>query len=77
MMVDKGVICNGDMVVLPETQRKLLIKSVYDSLHDGITATKKVKARSMLTGIFTWIVHISVEGDFSLYWPNYFQNGLK
>ena len=43
----------GDLVIPPETQRKLVIKSVHDDIHCGVVATqKKYKFRSMVTGIF-------------------------
>lgn len=41
LTIEHGVICNGDLVVPPETQRKLVIKSVHDDIHCGVAATQK------------------------------------
>ena len=41
LTVENGVICNGDLIVPPETQRKIIIKSVHDDVHCGIAATQK------------------------------------
>ena len=40
-MIEQGVIFNGDMIICPETLRKLVIKSVYDDIHCGVMATQK------------------------------------
>ena len=32
---------DGDLIISPETQRKLVIKSVYDDIHSGVMATQK------------------------------------
>ena len=36
-----GVICNGDLIIPPGTQRKLVIKSVYDDIQCVVVATHK------------------------------------
>ena len=52
-MIKYGVICNGDLIIPPETQRKLVIKSIHDDIDCGVAATqKKDKIRSMVAGIF-------------------------
>ena len=54
LTIEHKVICNGDLINPPETQRKLVIKSVHDDIHCGVVASqKKDKIRSMVTGIFT------------------------
>ena len=40
LTIEHGVICNGDLIISPETQRKLVIKSVHD-IYDGVAATQK------------------------------------
>ena len=36
------MICYGDLIIpLPETQRKLVIKSVHNDIHCGVAATQK------------------------------------
>ena len=41
LMREHGVICNGDLIISPETQRKLVIKSEHDDIHCGVVATQK------------------------------------
>ena len=41
LTMDKGIICNGDLVVPPRRMRKEIIKSIHDDVHGGITATQK------------------------------------
>ena len=41
LTMDKGVICNGDLVVPPQKMRKEVIKSVHDDTHCGLAATQK------------------------------------
>ena len=41
LTIEHGVICNGDLIILPETQRKLVIKSEHDDIHCGVAATQK------------------------------------
>ena len=53
LTIEHGVICNGDLVIPPETQRKLVIKIVHD-IHCGVADTqKKDKIKSMVARIFT------------------------
>ena len=53
-MIEHGVICNEDLMISSETQRKLVIKSVRDDIHCGVADTKKRdNIRSMVAGIFT------------------------
>ena len=53
LMMEHGVICNGDQIIPPETQRKLVTKSVHDNIHCGVSAKqKKDKIRSIVAGIF-------------------------
>ena len=32
LTIEHGVICNEDLIILPEVQRKLVIKSVHDDI---------------------------------------------
>ena len=41
LTMDRGVVCNGDLVVPPQKMRKEIIKSVHDDIHCGIAATQK------------------------------------
>ena len=41
LTIGHGVICNGDLIIPSETQRKLVIKSVHDDIHCGVPATQK------------------------------------
>ena len=41
LKIKHGVICNGDLIIPPETQRRLVIKSVHDDIHWGVAATQK------------------------------------
>ena len=41
LMIEHGVICNGDLIIPPETQRKLVIKGVHDDIHCGVAAIQK------------------------------------
>ena len=41
LTIEHGVICNGDLIILLETQRKLVIKSVHDDMLCGAAATQK------------------------------------
>ena len=50
-MMEHGVICDGNLIISPETQRKLVIKSVHDDIHGGYT--KRDEIRSMVAGIFS------------------------
>ena len=50
-MIEHGVICNGDLIIPPETQRKLVIKSVHDDIHCGVVAThKRIKLEAWWPG---------------------------
>lgn len=40
---ENEVICNGNLVIAPETQRKHVIKSVHDNIHCGIVYTQRLK----------------------------------
>ena len=40
-MVEHVVICDGDQIISPETQRKLVIKGVHDDIHCRVVATQK------------------------------------
>ena len=54
LTIEHGVICNSDLIITPETQRKLEIKSIHDDIHVWSSShTKKDEIRSMVTGIFT------------------------
>ena len=55
LTMEHEVICNGDLIIPPETQRKMVIKSVHDDIHCSVAAIrkKKDKIRSMAPGIFT------------------------
>lgn len=39
--MEKGVVCKVSLVVPPEKLRKYVLKSVYNDVHCGITATHK------------------------------------
>ena len=53
LMKEHGVNCNGDLIIPPETLRKLVIKSLHDDIHCGVAATqKKDEIRSMVIGTF-------------------------
>ena len=41
LTIEHGVICNRDPIIPPETQRKLVIKSIHDDVHCGVAATQK------------------------------------
>ena len=41
LIIEHGVICNGDLIIPLETPRKLVIKSVYDDIHRVVAATQK------------------------------------
>ena len=41
LTIEQGVICNGDLIIPPEIQRKLVIKSVHDDIHCGVEVTQK------------------------------------
>lgn len=41
LVLEKGVICNGDMVVPSETRKKILMKSVHGDINCVIAATQK------------------------------------
>ena len=41
LTIEHGVICNEDLIIPSETQRKLVIKSVHDDIHCGLAATQK------------------------------------
>ena len=50
------MICNGDLIIPPETQRKLVIKSVHDDIHCGVAATqKRIKLEPWWLG-YSWDV---------------------
>ena len=49
LTIEHRVICNRDLIIPPETQRKLVIKSVHHDIHCGVAAPqKKDKIRSMV-----------------------------
>ena len=39
LTIEHGVICNGDLIICPETQRKLVLKNVHDDIHGGVAAS--------------------------------------
>ena len=39
--MEHEVICNGDLIIPPETQRKMVIKSVHDDIHCSVAAIRK------------------------------------
>ena len=39
--MDRGIVCNGDLLVPPQSMRKEIIRSVHDDTHCGIMATQK------------------------------------
>lgn len=41
LTIENGVVCNGDLVVPPESCRRQVFKSVHDDVHCGIAATQK------------------------------------
>ena len=41
LTIEHRVFYNGDLIIPPETQRKLVIKSVHDDIHCGVAATQK------------------------------------
>ena len=50
-MIEHEVICNGDLIIPPETQRKLVIKSVSDDIHCGVAATlERIKLEAWWLG---------------------------
>ena len=52
LTIEHGVICNGDLIIPPETQRKLVIKSV--DIHCGVAATqKRIKFEAWWLG-YSW-----------------------
>ena len=42
LKIEHGVIYNGDLIIPPETQRKLVIKNVHDDIHCGAAVTQKI-----------------------------------
>ena len=38
LTIEKGIVCNGDLIVAPKTMRRF-IKSVHDDIHCGIMQT--------------------------------------
>lgn len=36
----KGIICNGDIIIPPQSLRKEVLKGVHDVVHCGITVTQ-------------------------------------
>nr|XP_047140200.1 uncharacterized protein K02A2.6-like [Hydra vulgaris] len=36
LTIEKGIVCNGDLIVPPKTMRKIFIKSIHDDIHCGI-----------------------------------------
>ena len=51
-MKEHGVICNVDLMILQEAQRKLVIKSVYDDIPCRVAATeqKRIKSQAWWSG---------------------------
>ena len=41
LMIEHGVIYNGDLIIPQEIERKLVIKSVHDDIHCRVAATQK------------------------------------
>ena len=39
--MEKGIICNGDLIVPPLRMRSEVIKNIFDDIQCGITATQK------------------------------------
>ena len=53
LTMEHVVICNGDQIITPETQRTLMIKRVHDDIHCGVATTQKTnKITSMVARIF-------------------------
>ena len=51
LTLEYGVICNGGLIIPPETPRKLVIKSVHDDIHCGIAAIqKRIKLKAWWPG---------------------------
>ena len=47
LTIEHEMILNGDLIIPPETQRKLVIKSVHDNIHSGVAAThKRIKSEA-------------------------------
>nr|XP_047142341.1 uncharacterized protein K02A2.6-like [Hydra vulgaris] len=40
LTIEKGIVCNGDLIVPPKTMRKIFIKSIHDDIHCGIMQTR-------------------------------------
>nr|XP_047132676.1 uncharacterized protein K02A2.6-like [Hydra vulgaris] len=40
LTIEKGIVCNGDLIVPPKTMRKIFIKSTHDDIHCGIMQTR-------------------------------------
>ena len=50
-MIKQWMICNGDLIIPPETQRKLVIKSVNDDIYCGVVVTqKRIKLEALWLG---------------------------
>ena len=54
LTMEHGVICNGDMIILSETLRKLVIKSVHDDIYD-----EYIKIKKFYTDYFTFMAQRS------------------
>ena len=49
--MEHGVICNRDLIIPSETQRKLMIKSVHHDVHGGeATKQKRIKLEAWWQG---------------------------
>ena len=40
LTVEKCIICNGDIIIPPQSLRKEVLKGVHDDVHCGITVTQ-------------------------------------
>nr|XP_047146105.1 uncharacterized protein K02A2.6-like [Hydra vulgaris] len=51
LTIEKGIVCNGDLIVPPKTMRKIFIKSIHDDIHCGIMQTRcRVKLEAWWPG---------------------------
>lgn len=54
LTVEKGIICNGDIIILLHSLRKEVLKDVYDKCTLWYNSdTNEVKIRSMVARIFS------------------------
>lgn len=58
LTVEKGVICNVDVVVLPATQRSKIIRSIHDDVHWNNVYAKEIKASVMVARLYYGCIRI-------------------